>query len=100
MSGQEPPEPAYELNGIQESDFQRWKHHPVSKVLFRYLMDFATTLRDRQMAEIEHSDDPMEPKKQGEYAGRIRTLRELATIEFSHLVEFYPVEGEEGDNEA
>ena len=86
-----------ELNGIREADFQSWKHHPVSKVFLRYLADYRDTLRKHQLAVIENSPDPIAPKAEGEYAGRVRTLDELANIEFSHLVQFYPEEEEEPD---
>lgn len=87
------------LNGIREADFLGWKHHPVTKVYLRYLCDFRDQLRQLQQKEIENSDEPLPPKKQGEYKGRVLTLDELAAIEFRHLLEFYPLPEEE-DNDA
>ena len=77
-------DPEYSLNGITRAALLRWKHHPVSKVFLRYLRDYAEMLRERQLAEIEQSEEPMPPKKQGEYKGRMNTLVELASIEFEH----------------
>lgn len=101
MSGRRPPlppkpKPQHELNGITEGDFQVWKHHPVSKVFFRYLMDFAEVLRQAQLQEIEQSDVAMDAKKQGEFKGRIATIREVASMEFTHIDAFYGHEEEEG----
>ena len=89
-----------ELNGVTQSDFQSWKHHPVSKVFFRYLLDFAEQLRRSQLAKIEASDEALSPKEQGEYKGRINTVTELAEIEFGHLVAFYPLADEEDEDAA
>ena len=89
-----------DLNGVTEHDFQSWKHHPVSKVFFRYLLDFAEQLRRDQLAKIENSDEALSPKEQGEYKGRINTVTELADIEFDHLVAFYPIEDEEEGSDA
>lgn len=93
-------DPQYTLNGISEDDFRRWKHQPVTKVLMRYLIDFADRLRQEQMLEIENTDTDLPAKKQGEYRGRIKTVMELASIEFAHLVEFYPPEEEEEADDA
>lgn len=90
----------YALNGISEDDFLRWKHQPVTKVLIRYLIDFADRLRQEQMIEIENTDAELPAKKQGEYKGRIKTVIELANIEFANLVEFYPPEEEEEADDA
>ncbi len=90
----------FSLNGITEDDFLRWKHHPVSKVLLRYLLDYAERLRQEQLIEIENAEAEMPAKKQGEYKGRIKTVTELATIAFGHLVDFYPDTEEEEDDDA
>mgnify|MGYP001606481111 CR=1 FL=1 len=82
----------FELNGITEGDFQSWKHHPVSKLFFRYLRDFVGQARRDQLIAIENSKEAMSPKEQGEYKGAIKVLTELAEIEFSHLLALYPVE--------
>ena len=88
----------YKLNDIAEQDFQRWKHHPVTKVFMRYLMDMADQLRRSQLIDIENNAEPMTPKAQGEYKGRVSALAELSTIQFEHLVEFYsPGDEEEPD---
>ena len=87
----------FELNGIRDADFQSWKHHPVTKVFLRYVADYRDALRRDQIEKIENAEEPMPPKAQGEYKGRIRTLEELAGIEFGHLVDFYPLEEQEED---
>lgn len=92
--------PQYTLNGITSDDLGRWRHHPVSKIFLRYLIDYAEMLRRQQLAEIEQTDTDLSPKKQGEYKGRVNTLIELASIEFEHLCQFYPEESEEGNDDA
>ena len=87
----------YALNGITRDDFLRWKHNPVSKVLFRYLTDYAAQLRVSQIAELENSDKPMEPKTQGEYKGRVNTLTELSGIAFEDIDRFYSEQKQEDD---
>ena len=89
----------YALNGITRDDFLRWKHSPVSKVLLRYLVDFAAQLRVAQLAELEHSDKPMEPKMQGEYKGRINTITELAGITFEDISRFYSDQEEDAHDD-
>ena len=32
---------APEIKGIQEQDLNRWRHHPVTKVVNQYLLDWA-----------------------------------------------------------
>ena len=90
----------YKLNDIGEHEFQRWKHHPVTRVFMRYLLDMADQLRRSQLIDIENNAEPMSPKAQGEYKGRVSTLTELSSIQFEHLVEFYPQPEEEDDDAA
>ena len=89
----------YALNGITRDDFGRWKHNPVTKVMFRYLLDYAAQLRLAQIADLEHSDKPMEPKLQGEYKGRVNTLTELGGLAFEDIDRFYS-EQKQGDDVA
>lgn len=90
MAAESDPVEVNELNGLQEGDFQRWKHHPVTVLYVAYLRDYADQIRRAQIQNLEHAVEPMPPLMQGELKGRINTLMELAAIEFTHLLEFYP----------
>jgi hypothetical protein len=90
----------YTLDGIGETEFNQWKHHPASKVFFRFLRHYAQRLRALQVEHLEHSESALEPKQQGEFKGRINTLTEVASIEFADLMKFYPGEHEEEGSDA
>ena len=82
----------YRLNDIGEQDFLVWKHHPVTKVVFRYLIDLERQLCEKQIAEMRLVDKTPDPFRLGMFQGRINTVGELAAIEFEHLMNFYPMD--------
>lgn len=87
----------WDLNGIQEQDFQLWKHHPVTKLYVRYLIDLERQLAEKQIGEMRLVTQSPDPFRMGMFQGRINVVGELATIEFSNLVDFYSTEEEEPD---
>ena len=93
----------FELNGVAESDFQRWKHHPVTKVFIRYLLDCAEHWRREQVDMLRVAPTAPEPFRLGEYKGAINTLAEIAATEFHHMLARYeeqePQEDENGPAE-
>ena len=90
----------YELNGIQEPDFQRWKYHPVTKVFVRYLLDYERQLCEKQIGMLRKVVSTPDPFTLGMFQGRINTVGELAAVEFADLVEFYGTEEEQEESDA
>ena len=91
-------EPKYELNGIQEADFLAWKHHPVTKVFMRFVLDWAEHLRRDQIDILRLAKDPPQPYLLGEFKGRINTLAEIADVSFEAMLIRYE-EAEAKDEE-
>lgn len=77
---------------ITEADYQVWRHHPVTKVLYRYLRDYQAALQDKALAHLlEDSDSShtLDPKYVGEIAGRIKAVREIPELPFEAILNFY-----------
>lgn len=75
------------VSDLQEADFQTWKHHPVTKVYRQYLAHFAAALERDHIARWKAGE--ADERTEAEAAGRIKTLEELAGLEFEHIAEFY-----------
>ena len=93
-------DPAYELNGIQERDFQNWKHHPVTKVVMRYLLDYEQQVAERGVHVLRTAAEAPDQFRLGVFQGEINTLARVAQLQFADLIEFYPAEEEEDDDAA
>ena len=77
-----------EVQGIQQADFQNWKHHPVTRVFHQYLKDYHDMLKDRAW-DVVFSD----PKADlGELVGRAKTLIEMVDLPFEAMFMFYQPE--------
>ncbi len=75
---------------IAESDYQEWKHHPVSKVVLKYLADYRAMLLKEHLAEWEAGK--LDEVRDLEMRGRVLTLAELAELPFSAIANFYVTE--------
>lgn len=78
------------LDQIKSDDFNRWKHHPVSKVYLQFLRDFSAQL-------VSHIHDEWLSGKlslldEKEARGRVLLLNELAELKFVSIQSFYGVE--------
>lgn len=82
------------LDGITESDFQVWKHHPVSKLYLRYLNDYRSALLKELVERWEAGHLTLETEK--EIRGRTLTLADLTELQFASIEKFYQTE-EEGN---
>lgn len=100
MSDEADDAPAFELNGIQERDFQAWKHHPVTKVVMRYLLDYEQQVAERGVHVLRTAVQAPDQFRLGVFQGEINTLQRIAELKFSDLIEFYPAEEEEDNDEA
>lgn len=81
---------------ISETDYNTWKHHPVTQVLHRYLLDYAGELRRGLVERWEAGTLILSDEK--EFRGRVLTCSELAELSFESIRVFY--EGEKTENEA
>ena len=87
------------LNGITEQSFNEWKHHPCTKLYMRFLKDYERQLAERQMGLLRHSGETPDPFKLGTFTGQINAVAEMAEPKFQSIVEFYPPDEEEEDQQ-
>ena len=81
------PEKPLEVRGLTEADYLRWRHHPVTKWFLEYLRDFRSDLATH--AQEQWLGGEIELATEKELKGRINTLDEMATLEFSEIAAFY-----------
>lgn len=91
------PEEERRTVGITKSDYQEWKHHPVSKVVLQYLADYRAMLLKEHLAEWEAGK--LDEVRDLEMRGRVMTLAELADLDFSSIEHFYVTPEEDDDAE-
>lgn len=90
------PEPT--VHGIAESDYQAWKHHPVTKLLLRYMADFRSVLIRETTERWEAGSLIL--AEEHEMRARVVTLRELGELPFAAIHNFYQEGSEEEQNAA
>ena len=83
------------LDGITEQDFLQWKHHPVSKVWFRYLRDQLRVTEAEQLAGLRGATSAPDPFKLGDFSGFARAIFEMSEPQFESITKFYPIEEEQ-----
>jgi len=87
-------------DGIKEADFQNWKHHPVSKVFFRFLADYAQHVRMEQIDLLNGSKSEAPTQwVLGQYNGRFNAFAEMSVLQFDDLGNFYPTIDEKEESE-
>jgi len=84
--------------GVTQSDYQEWKHHPVSKVFRKYLEDYRAEIRKEILSQWEAGSLVAEVDK--EARGRVLQLTDILDLEFSAIQQFYQHNEEEADNGA
>jgi hypothetical protein len=82
------------LDGITDSDFNVWKHHPVSKLYLKYLGDYRAMLLRELLARWEAGTLILDTEK--EIRGRTMTLADLVDLQFASIEKFYSEEENEG----
>lgn len=82
------------LDDLTESDFQVWKHHPVSKVYLQYLADYRKMLLRELLTRWEAGALTLDTEK--EIRGRTLTLADLVELQFASIQKFYTEEENEG----
>ena len=81
------------INGITESDFNGWKHNPVTKMFHQFLLHYAGSLEEGHLMRWRSGET--EQGKEDECVGRVLTLNEMAELEFASIVDFYNPETEQ-----
>ena len=84
------------LGDIRETDFQLWRHHPVTALFLQYLRDYREVLRREALDRWEAG--ALNLVDQQEMRGRVMTCAEMADLPFEAIRSFY--EGEKTENEA
>lgn len=87
----------YELNGIAEPLFRRWKHDPVTKVVMRFLMDYERQLAEKQIALLRTATATPDAFTLGMFNGQINAVGMITELSFADMVAFYGTEEEETD---
>lgn len=87
------------VGDLTEASFNTWKHHPVTKLLRRYLQDREKLVAEIQIGELRELQTSPDPYRLGVFNGHINALQELATLEFQHIFEFYPPDEEEAEGQ-
>ena len=83
---------------VGEAEYLTWRHHPVSKVVHKFLEDFAESLKRESWAYLQGTEK-LNEKFVGELIGRARTCLELADLPYSAIEQFYKKE-EDDDTKA
>lgn len=85
------------LRDMNESDYQAWKRHPVSQMLFGFLED--KTENYRQKALVDWESDALNLAEDNEIKFRVRSLRELDELKLEGIKSFYRIQGIKVDRE-
>lgn len=87
-----------QVDGITKSDFQGWRHHPVSKLFLKFLDDKRKFLGDH-VFDLWISGS-LTLQAEDTMRGQIIELFELKNMEFDAIANFYQMDKEETDNAA
>jgi hypothetical protein len=74
---------------ITEADFQSWKHHPVTKVYLRFVLDYAERTKLELADLVCAAESSIDPLAVGKISGRVLAWQEMATLEYAHMAGFY-----------
>lgn len=85
------------LNGIVESDYQAWRHHPVTRLLLQYIADYRDVLVRETITRWEGGGLVLADEH--EMRARVMILKELGELPWSAIQEFYQMENDASDTE-
>jgi hypothetical protein len=88
----EKPEQELRARGISKSEFAAWRHHPVTKVYRKFMLDFRADLI--ATASELWLDRPLDQANDHEMRYRAKTLKEMAELPFEAIVNFYEQQAE------
>ncbi len=72
---------------IKDSDFNAWKHHPVSKMVFKYMKDYRESLIKKVVEDWQKGTLPLATEHRA--AGRLDLIDDILNLEFSSIEAFY-----------
>lgn len=84
-----------DIEGVTERDFENWRHNPVTKMFMKYLTDYRGALTAQVISQWEAGALQLNDEKEGR--GRHLTLKEIISLRFNHIANFYGVDQEEED---
>jgi hypothetical protein len=84
---------------ISEKDFAGWKHHPVTKVLHRFLADYERQLAEKQISMMRQAHECPDAFKIGMFNGQINAVSQVAALGFEDLVAFYDYDVPDMENQ-
>lgn len=82
--------------GVTESDYQLWRHHPITKIYLQFIADFGATLEREAMERWRVGSLKLVDEQ--EIRGRVVACTEMAELSFESIRSFY--EGEKVEDEA
>jgi len=81
---------------ITETDFQLWKHHPVSELFLRFADDFRAQLIKEHLSDWHAGK--IDQVRDLEIRGRVAQLTDVIELSFAAIKNFYPEQ--EGNDDA
>ena len=77
-----------EVRGFDPRDYLAWRHHPMSRAVFRYLTDFREALiRDHQQRWLSNADLPGNGESEARF--RAQVIEEVITLQPGDITVFY-----------
>lgn len=86
------------LEGISETNFQQWRHHPVTRLYMHYLRDYERQLAEAQIGKLRSSSSSPDQFTLGTFTGAINAVNEMADPKYESIVAFYQSEEQEDDS--
>lgn len=80
------------VKGITPEDFANWKHNPVSKVVRRFLKDYADSIGKEALNQFLGKGALFTESAQLEMRGRMLAALEASELSFESLASFYQAE--------
>ncbi len=76
------------LSELQTQHYMAWRHHPVSRVLMAYLMDYRLALQQVLLQRWETGSTSLAQDEQ-EIRGRVAAIREFVDLDWEAVRQFY-----------
>lgn len=85
------------LKELSEADYQLWKRHPISKILFQFLEDRGSNWTEVAMAQWLNGS--MQLAQDQEFRHKIQMCKELIDLRVDDIKGFYQLAGKlDGEN--
>lgn len=77
------------FGGITAEDFANWKHHPVTRLYLRYVLDFERMLADVHVGTVRTLVASPDPFSVGKAVGQMNALAEVGAPSYESIDHFY-----------